>query len=93
MPPESILYGKFSTKTDIWAFGVLLWEIFTFGQQPYPGLVNEEVIKCVERGAHPVIPPACPVARMMKNCWKHSPRSRPSFKAILASLKFLIGSL
>ena len=44
MSPESILYGKFTTETDIWAFGILLWEVFTFGQQPYFGLQNEEVL-------------------------------------------------
>ena len=43
MPPESVLYGKFTVESDIWAFGVLLWETFTFGQQPYFGLDNEEV--------------------------------------------------
>ena len=43
MPPESILYGKFTVESDIWAFGILLWETFTFGQQPYFGLDNEEV--------------------------------------------------
>lgn len=45
MPPESILYGKFTMETDVWAFGILLWEIFTFGQQPYYGLQNDEVYK------------------------------------------------
>ena len=45
MPPESILYGKFTMETDVWAFGILLWEIFTFGQQPYYGLQNDEVSK------------------------------------------------
>ena len=43
MPPESMLYGKFSVESDIWAFGILLWEVFTFGQQPYFGLDNEQV--------------------------------------------------
>ena len=43
MAPESVLYGKFTAETDIWAFGILLWEVFTFGQQPYFGLKNEEV--------------------------------------------------
>ena len=92
MPPEAILYGKFSTQTDVWAFGILLWEIFTFGQQPYTGLSNEEVIKCVERGECPEIPPECPVSQLMKNCWKRTPKSRPRFEAIRASLKILFGT-
>lgn len=43
MSPESMLYGKFTVESDIWAFGILLWEVFTFGQQPFSGLQHEEV--------------------------------------------------
>ena len=92
MPPESILYGKFTMQTDIWAFGILLWEVFTFGQQPYTGLQNEEVIKCVEKGAHPEIPPSCPATQLMSSCWRRTPQSRPSFDAICATLQTMIGS-
>ena len=44
MAPESIMYGKFTMATDVWSFGVVMWEVFTYGQQPYVGLTNEEVI-------------------------------------------------
>lgn len=43
MPPESIMYRKFTTESDIWSFGVVLWEIFTYGKQPWYQLSNSEV--------------------------------------------------
>ena len=49
MPPESILYGKFTTESDVWAFGVLLWEIYSYGLQPYYGYSNSEVLLLLDR--------------------------------------------
>ena len=46
MSPESVKYGRFTTESDVWAYGVVLWEIFSFGKQPYYGHSNEEVV-CV----------------------------------------------
>lgn len=50
MPPEAFLDGIFTTKTDVWAFGVLLWEIFSMGYMPYTGRPNQEVMQLVVRG-------------------------------------------
>lgn len=47
MSPESIIYGKYTLESDVWSFGVVLWEIFAFGKQPYYGHSNDEVIKNV----------------------------------------------
>ena len=44
MSPESVKYGKFTTESDVWAYGVVLWELFTYAKQPYYGHTNEEVI-------------------------------------------------
>ena len=49
MAPESIVYGKFTTATDVWSFGVVVWEVLTYAQQPYVGMTNEEVIKFVTK--------------------------------------------
>ena len=54
MPPESIMYRKFTTESDVWSFGVILWEIFTYGKQPWFQLANNEVNEpphtCTHRG-------------------------------------------
>lgn len=60
MAPESIMYGKFTTATDVWSFGVVMWEVFTYGQQPYFGLTNEEVIKFVAKQGTLEPPNDCP---------------------------------
>lgn len=57
MPPESILYRKFSTESDVWSFGVVLWEIFTYGKQPWYQLSNTEV----RFARHPQALPSAPV--------------------------------
>ena len=49
MPPEAIAYGKFTTDSDIWSFGVVLWEIFSYGLQPYYGFSNQEVMEMVRK--------------------------------------------
>lgn len=62
MPPESILYRKFSTESDVWSFGVVLWEIFTYGKQPWYQLSNTEVSPARNPGVPPppVLPPQPP---------------------------------
>nr|KAF6397468.1 neurotrophic receptor tyrosine kinase 1 [Rousettus aegyptiacus] len=60
MPPESILYRKFTTESDVWSFGVLLWEIFAYGKQPWYQLSNAEAIECITQGRELERPRACP---------------------------------
>lgn len=57
MPPESILYRKFTTESDVWSFGVLLWEIFAYGKQPWYQLSNAEVSRALGRPL-PALPPS-----------------------------------
>lgn len=79
-------YGKFSEKTDVWAFGVTMWEVFTFSrEQPYQGRSDQEVIDDAIKGPSrklPVQPKGCPneVYEVMRHCWVHNPEKRARFK-------------
>ena len=89
MPPESILYGKFTTESDVWAFGVVLWEIYSFGLQPYYGYSNSEVIEMIRSRQLLPCPEDCP-SRMyafMVECWHELPNRRPPFAEIHARLR------
>ncbi|KAJ2942682.1 hypothetical protein O0L34_g11223 [Tuta absoluta] len=85
MPPESILYGKFTTESDIWSYGVVLWEIYSYGLQPYYGYSNREVISMVRGGELLAAPTGCPplMYGLMRDCWRHSPTRRPTFEEIV----------
>ncbi|XP_040018844.1 NT-3 growth factor receptor-like [Gasterosteus aculeatus] len=84
MPPESIMYRKFTTESDVWSFGVILWEIFTYGKQPWFQLANNEVIECITQGRVLERPRLCPkeVYDMMLGCWQREPQQRLNVKDI-----------
>ncbi|XP_033620894.1 leukocyte tyrosine kinase receptor isoform X2 [Fukomys damarensis] len=90
MPPEALLEGIFTSKTDSWSFGVLLWEIFSLGYVPYPGRTNTEVLDFVTAGSRMDAPRGCPepVCHIMTQCWQHQPELRPSFASILQHLQY-----
>uniref|UniRef100_A0A4W2HFN1 Protein tyrosine kinase 7 (inactive) n=1 Tax=Bos indicus x Bos taurus TaxID=30522 RepID=A0A4W2HFN1_BOBOX len=89
MPPEAILEGDFSTKSDVWAFGVLMWEVFTHGEMPHGGQADDEVLADLQAGkARLPQPEGCPskLYRLMQRCWALSPKDRPSFSEIANAL-------
>ncbi|XP_019871116.2 tyrosine-protein kinase transmembrane receptor Ror [Aethina tumida] len=89
MSPESVVYGRFTLESDIWSFGVVLWEIYSFGKQPYYGHSNEEVVKLILDGIMLIPPEECPslICELMKNCWKTEPRHRITFPNICDKLE------
>uniref|UniRef100_A0A671P855 Tyrosine-protein kinase receptor n=1 Tax=Sinocyclocheilus anshuiensis TaxID=1608454 RepID=A0A671P855_9TELE len=84
MPPESIMYRRFTTESDVWSLGVVLWEIFTYGKQPWYQLSNNEVIECITQGRVLQRPRTCPkeVYDLMLGCWQREPYMRLNIKEI-----------
>ncbi|XP_059355123.1 tyrosine-protein kinase fynb isoform X4 [Carassius carassius] len=87
--PEAALYGKFTIKSDVWSFGILLTELVTKGRVPYPGMNNREVLEQVERGYRMPIPQDCPSSlhELMVQCWKKDAEERPTFEYLQAFLE------
>ncbi|XP_055087539.1 neurotrophic tyrosine kinase, receptor, type 2b [Periophthalmus magnuspinnatus] len=91
MPPESIMYRRFTTESDVWSLGVVLWEIFTYGKQPWYQLSNNEVIECITQGRVLQRPRTCPkeVYDLMLGCWHREPYMRLNIREIHALLQSL----
>ena len=78
------MMNKFSIKSDVWSFGILLVEIVTYGRIPYPGMTNAEVLQQVDRGYRMPSPPGNPelLYQIMLDCWKAEPADRPTFETL-----------
>lgn len=89
MSPECVMYGRFTLESDIWSYGVVLWEIYSFGKQPYYGHTNDQVLKLIYDGIILSPPDDCPplICELMKNCWKTEPRDRIKFTEICDKLE------
>lgn len=87
--PECINYYKFSSKSDVWSFGVLMWEAFSYGQKPYRGMKGSEVSAMLEKGERMGCPPGCPreMYELMTLCWTYDVESRPGFTAVELRLR------
>jgi len=85
MAPESLADGIFTNQSDVWSYGVVLWEISTFAEQPYQGLANEQVLQFVLRGDLLARPDNCPdvLYSLMLACWQKRPVNRPSFLRVV----------
>ncbi|XP_007950777.1 tyrosine-protein kinase Fer [Orycteropus afer afer] len=79
--PEALNYGRYSSESDAWSFGILLWETFSLGVCPYPGMTNQQAREQVERGYRMSAPQHCPedIFKIMLKCWDYKPENRPKF--------------
>ena len=95
MPPEAVLQNRYTVESDVWAFGVLLWEIFSLALQPYYGMSHEEVVKYVEAGNVLLCPENTPksVYEVMRSCWKKKPSERTNFRTIHRKLETIAREL
>ncbi|CAH8678658.1 unnamed protein product [Schistosoma rodhaini] len=95
LPLESILDGKFHTDTDVWSFGVLLWEVFSYAVEPFTDLSHTEIIKLLEQGDRLKRPSQCPesVYQLMLKCWLADRTERPKFIYIRNCLKEIFKDL
>ncbi|KAH9499223.1 hypothetical protein Btru_004477 [Bulinus truncatus] len=89
--PESLRNNVFTNKSDMWSFGILLWEIYSFGRVPYPRIPLSDVVMHVEKGYRMEAPEGCPaeIYVIMKQTWEMNPDHRPSFEEVLAKLNNL----
>nr|VZI43954.1 unnamed protein product [Spirometra erinaceieuropaei] len=87
--PEGLAYFRFSSKSDIWAFGVVLWELATYGLSPYPGVELHGVYQLLEKGYRMERPHGCPEAvySIMLRCWAWEPADRPTFAEVRQELE------
>ncbi|XP_029357292.1 ephrin type-A receptor 8 isoform X1 [Echeneis naucrates] len=90
--PEAISYRKFSSSSDVWSYGVVMWEVMSYGERPYWNLTNRDVIKSVEEGYRLPAPMGCPAAlhTLMLDCWQKDRNERPRFCQIVTILDKLI---
>ncbi|KAM9364521.1 inactive tyrosine-protein kinase 7 [Pholidichthys leucotaenia] len=89
LPTESVFEDDFSTKSDVWAFGVLMWEVFSHGEMPYAKLSDDEVLEGLQQGKLKLpVPDGCPtkIYKLMARCWVLSLKERPSFTDIVHAL-------
>ncbi|CAJ0927617.1 unnamed protein product, partial [Mesorhabditis belari] len=82
--PEAATYGNYTVKSDVWSYGILIYEMMTRGQDPYPGMpYSLELIRKVEHGYRMPLPRGCPgniYTEVMLKCWEKNPERRPTFE-------------
>lgn len=92
MALESITHQRYTTQSDVWSFGILLWEIVTLGEYPYPEISNTDLLNFLKSGYRMEKPSHCGIElyQMMLDCWKENPKERPTFMDVRKRLEMLL---
>ncbi|XP_026088254.1 protein tyrosine kinase 2aa isoform X8 [Carassius auratus] len=92
MAPESINFRRFTSASDVWMFGVCMWEILMFGIKPFQGVKNNDVIGRIENGERLAMPLNCPptLYSLMTKCWAYDPSKRPRFTELKTQLSTIL---
>uniref|UniRef100_UPI0037E84DB1 tyrosine-protein kinase ZAP-70 n=1 Tax=Semicossyphus pulcher TaxID=241346 RepID=UPI0037E84DB1 len=87
--PECIHFHKFSSKSDVWSFGITMWEAFSYGGKPYKKMKGMDVMRFIDGGSRMECPSACPerMYTVMKECWTYKHEERPDFKKVEESMR------
>lgn len=95
MAPESLEKGTYSSKSDVWSFGVVLWELMTRGVNPYPEVDNWDVLRYIKKNRRMPQPPFCPdpLYTVMRNCWEFNPTDRPQFSDLVKTIMEMLSVL
>uniref|UniRef100_A0A8C3NUK4 Ephrin type-B receptor 2 n=1 Tax=Cyanoderma ruficeps TaxID=181631 RepID=A0A8C3NUK4_9PASS len=90
--PEAIAYRKFTSASDVWSYGIVMWEVMSFGERPYWDMSNQDVINAIEQDYRLPPPMDCPAAlhRLMLDCWQKDRNTRPRFSEIVNTLDKMI---
>ncbi len=95
LAPESIEKLIFNSKTDVWSYGVLVWELFTRGITPYPQIDNNYIFHHLKQGNRLPKPQCCSKSMyvFLSKCWSENPKSRPSFATLIERIEYVIDNL
>ncbi|XP_029140096.1 ephrin type-A receptor 7 [Protobothrops mucrosquamatus] len=90
--PEAIQYRKFTSASDVWSYGIVMWEVMSYGERPYWDMSNQDVIKAIEEGYRLPAPMDCPAGlhQLMLDCWQKERAERPKFEQIVGILDKMI---
>ncbi|XP_052379427.1 ephrin type-A receptor 7 isoform X1 [Oncorhynchus keta] len=89
---EAIQYRKFTSASDVWSYGIVMWEVMSYGERPYWDMSNQDVIKAIEEGYRLPAPMDCPpgLHQLMLDCWQKDRADRPKFDQIVGILDKMI---